>query len=146
MKIVESIPSNIRVNDYQELRQEEILEFMKSKSRYAELQTFGKSPALEREHYQKAVREVIGRVNGNCPAPRIAIFVRSGKVYAQWMEYKCKPHEMTRAQYLYAYYDVTLKTYDDDLSVYEKVDEDFIEWCEEFNALLKRGMRRKEHE
>ena len=146
MKIVESIPSSFRVNDYQELRKEEILEFMRSKSQFAELQIFGKSPALEREHYQKAVRNVIGHVNGNCPAPHIEICVRSGKVYAQWMDCERKPSDMTRAQYLYAYYDVTLKTYDDDLSVYEKVDEDFIEWCEEFNALLKRGMRRKEHE
>ena len=79
MKEIDKLPPAYPENPYQEKRRKEVMDFISSGVRFAELEMFGKVDS-ERIFYNRAVREVKQKY---LPDARVNIVTRKGKVIAE---------------------------------------------------------------
>lgn len=86
VKEIEKLPPAYPENRHQGNRRKEVMDFVKSGVRFAELEMFGKVDS-ERIFYNRAVREVRQK---HLPDARICIVTRKGKVIAENLNWRDK--------------------------------------------------------
>ncbi len=86
MKEIDKLPPAYPENPHQEKRRREVMEFVSSGVRFAELEMFSKVDS-ERIFYNRAVREVKMK---HLPDARVNIVTRRGKVIAENLNWREK--------------------------------------------------------